>query len=141
MGVRSAVQIAFLGILSLCCSCTRTANDPQMNLKDGPVSAVIYADGRPGKSGVLSSNSAPVELIEKLIDERKGHWRTSSVSYAPVVLIRGSGFQLNVQKDKMIANIDGTGEHPLQVVSGLTSTEYEQIRQSVAESLEAADEQ
>jgi hypothetical protein len=115
-------------------SCSSTgAADPQLSLTGGS----LTVEGTQGKSSVLQPDSPGVAKIAELLQNKKGQWEHSSVTYAPVTLVRGAAFTINIQKGRIIVNAPDASGRIVQVVSKLTDDEYNQVTKAVRESAHA----
>ena len=131
-----SITLICLLLLTVCSSCC-VVHDLPTRLKSEPLSGG-FGTGKSPRYGTIPNDSPAVETIEKLL-RKKYLWCPSIVSYAPVVAVRGLDFSLVFQKGLIIANVGWTDNRAIQVVTGLTTAEYEQVRKAIEESMLATD--
>jgi len=131
-----SITLICLLLLTVCSSCC-VVHDLPTRLKSEPLSGG-FGTGKSPRYGTIPNDSPAVETIEKIL-RKKYLWWPSIISYAPVVKVRGLDFSLVFLNGRIVANVGRPGTVMIQVETGLTTAEYEQIRKAIEESMLATD--
>ncbi|HEY2159304.1 MAG TPA: hypothetical protein VGH33_27000 [Isosphaeraceae bacterium] len=130
-------SVLALGVLAASCFGCSTigTRDPKVSLKDARLDALIYDGPRPSRQGTLPANSVGAVAIEELLAKKRGHWKSSLVSYVPNVYVRSEDFSINLMKGLIIINSAMEPGRKAQVVSDLTADEFERASRAVSGSM------
>ena len=101
--------------------------DPVVDLSEKALTLTVYKGGRPGKEVPVASDSVIVARINSLLLKKRGKWKRSFVTFAPVIIIRGEKISINCQRDRIIINFENSAGQTVQVVTSLATEEYSQI--------------
>jgi hypothetical protein len=135
--VKRPGSLLALGILAASCFGCSTigARDPKVSLKDARLDVLIYDGGRPSRQGSLPASSPGAVVIEELLATKRGHWKSSVVSYVPDVYVRSEDFSINLAKGLIIVNSATGSGGKAQVMSDLTEDEFERASRAISESM------
>ena len=78
--------------------------DPRISVKKGPLNVTVYTDGEPKEAGSLKKGSAGLDAIHLLLEQKKGHWKRSFITYAPNLYLKNEDFNVNFCDDVVIVN-------------------------------------
>lgn len=135
MPARLAIVLAFVAAIATSCSRERVPAHPQPPLLGEPLNVEVFSNGRLAKATTLPGGSAIADVLESVLASKDGSWQTTSISFAPDLLVRGDTFGINFQKDRVILNTKDARGQSVQLVSGLTATEYARIREAIESAL------
>lgn len=111
------------------------AQDPFLAFVRDDLQLQIYHRGSPATKTALRADSPLVTAIDKVINAKRGKWRYSYQTFAPVIIVECSSFTVNIQRRRIITDgIDSSGK-TRQVVSELTNEESTAIHNAVRELL------
>jgi hypothetical protein len=101
----------------------RASEDVAIELVNEPARLEFYDHGKLSRAVSLPAQSEFSRAVAKLLEKKKGKWRTSLSSFAPVQLLRGKSWTLNFQAKRIIANVPSQAGKPIQVITTLTDEE------------------
>jgi hypothetical protein len=102
---RMIPRLAMLVLLSLLCSCGGEVDLSSVGTQ--PLTITKYQKGSPVKELRVSPPGKVYDELAAWATEHKKGWKTSYVSYAPGILVRGTNFRLNVLPSGVVLNIGG----------------------------------
>ncbi len=135
MKIAILIVVLVIGMTGMIFICRGRATDPVVDLGEKGLTLVIYSGGRPSKSLSVPPDCPLLAKMNSLLIEKRGKWKISFVSFAPIILLRGEKFSINCQRNRLIVNFENQPGQTLrlQVVTDLTPEEFSLIQTAAEE--------
>lgn len=131
-----ARTLALLAVAACCLAPSMIgATAPKVAPKGARLEVLIYDQGNPARRGVLPAGSDGAAALDSLLEKKRGRWKSSWVTYAPVVYIKSDDFTINISGNLMIVNCGDRRGRPVQVTAHLTAEESRQAVEALTKDL------
>jgi hypothetical protein len=128
MKITVFIVIVFAGLVTLLAVSRSFGGDPSIRLAEHDITLEIYDKGDLQTSVQLSRRAQALKRLDTLLQGKKGKWKSSQVSFAPVLLLRAKSFTVNFQWNRIIVNLTDERGSPVQVLTTLSKEEWSDVR-------------
>jgi hypothetical protein len=112
-------------------------SDPMLDFNRGEFRATVYTEGHPSETLPLPVGSPLLAKIDEIIKNRKGEWKRSYNSFAPVIFVESEDCKINVQPSRIIVNYRASSGEWSQVITNIDRNQYSQVEKVASDLLES----